>query len=88
MSIIDASVIVILCLVTKPDNYLLIFLIMQERFYFGDHVLPLFETGIPLLKQRLHQLPDAEKVNISPHNILWQNIFYIVAMLLVSIIST
>ncbi|KAF2290608.1 hypothetical protein GH714_014687 [Hevea brasiliensis] len=35
---------------------------LQERFYFGDHVLPLFETGIPLLKQRLHQLPDSDKV--------------------------
>lgn len=41
---------------------LLIFLHMQERFYFGDHVLPLFETGIPLLKQRLHQLPASDKV--------------------------
>lgn len=37
---------------------------LQERFYFGDHVLPLFETGIPLLKQRLHQLPESEKVGI------------------------
>lgn len=37
---------------------------MQERFYFGDEVLPLFETGIPLLKQRLQQLPDADNVNI------------------------
>ena len=35
---------------------------LQERFYFGDHVLPLFETGIPLLKHRLLQLPDADKV--------------------------
>ena len=35
---------------------------MQERFYFGDHVLPFFETGIPLLKQRLHQLPDVDNV--------------------------
>uniref|UniRef100_A0A2P2JZ83 Ribose-phosphate pyrophosphokinase N-terminal domain-containing protein n=1 Tax=Rhizophora mucronata TaxID=61149 RepID=A0A2P2JZ83_RHIMU len=35
---------------------------LQERFYFGDHVLPLFETGIPLLKQRLHQLPESDKV--------------------------
>lgn len=34
----------------------------QERFYFGDQVLPLFETGIPLLKQRLQQLPNSEKV--------------------------
>ncbi|VAI48706.1 unnamed protein product [Triticum turgidum subsp. durum] len=32
---------------------------LQERFYFGDDVLPCFETGIPLLLQRLSQLPDA-----------------------------
>ena len=38
------------------------FLLLQERFYFGDNVLPLFETGIPLLKQRLQQLPDADDV--------------------------
>jgi len=37
---------------------------MQERFYFGDDVLPCFETGIPLLLQRLHQLPDANNVRI------------------------
>lgn len=37
---------------------------LQERFYFSDHVLPLFETGIPLLKQRLHQLPDTDNVSI------------------------
>jgi len=36
--------------------------LVQERFYFGDHVLPLFVTGIPLLKQRLHQLPESDKV--------------------------
>ncbi|KAL6006370.1 hypothetical protein ACLOJK_037321 [Asimina triloba] len=35
---------------------------MQERFYFGDHVLPCFETGIPLLKKRLQELPDADNV--------------------------
>ncbi|KAK9145030.1 hypothetical protein Sjap_004933 [Stephania japonica] len=35
---------------------------LQERFYFGDHVLPCSETGIPLLKRRLHQLPDAENL--------------------------
>uniref|UniRef100_I1KY17 Ribose-phosphate pyrophosphokinase N-terminal domain-containing protein n=1 Tax=Glycine max TaxID=3847 RepID=I1KY17_SOYBN len=35
---------------------------LQERFYFGDEVLPLFETGIPLLKQRLSQLPDADNL--------------------------
>ena len=34
----------------------------QERFYFGDAVLPLFESGIPLLLQRLKQLPDAANV--------------------------
>ena len=34
----------------------------QERFYFGDHVLPCFETGIPLLKERLILLPDADNV--------------------------
>ena len=38
-------------------------LFVQERFYFGDHVLPLFETGMPLLKQRLQQLPDADNVS-------------------------
>ncbi|KAF9612838.1 hypothetical protein IFM89_004248 [Coptis chinensis] len=38
---------------------------LQERFYFGDHVLPCFETGIPLLKQRLHQLPDADNISIA-----------------------
>lgn len=36
---------------------------LQERFYFSDHVLPCFETGMPLLKQRLHQLPDADDVS-------------------------
>ena len=35
---------------------------LQERFYFGDAVLPLFESGIPLLLQRLKQLPDAANV--------------------------
>ncbi|KAJ6306737.1 hypothetical protein OIU78_021950 [Salix suchowensis] len=34
---------------------------LQERFYFGDQVLPLFVTGIPLLKQRLLQLPESDK---------------------------
>lgn len=31
---------------------------MQERFYFGDTVLPLFESGIPLLRERMSQLHD------------------------------
>jgi hypothetical protein len=35
---------------------------LQERFYFGDGVLPLFESGIPLLLERLKQLPDQDKV--------------------------
>ncbi|PIN11586.1 Ribose-phosphate diphosphokinase [Handroanthus impetiginosus] len=34
---------------------------LQERFYFGDTILPLFETGIPLLKQCLNQLPESDK---------------------------
>lgn len=46
---------------------------LQERFYFGDNVLPLFETGIPLLKQRLHQLPDADDVVIAfPDDGAWK----------------
>lgn len=35
---------------------------VQERFYFGDGVLPLFESGIPLLLDRLKRLPDKDKV--------------------------
>ena len=38
---------------------------LQERFYFGDNVLPLFESGIPLLKNRLRKLPDADLVTIA-----------------------
>jgi hypothetical protein len=34
----------------------------QERFYFGDSVLPCFESGIPLLKSRLQELPDSQNV--------------------------
>lgn len=46
---------------------------LQERFYFSDHVLPLFETGIPLLKQRLHQLPDADNVVVAfPDDGAWK----------------
>lgn len=36
----------------------------QERFYFGDNILPCFESGIPLLKNRLQQLPDSDNVSI------------------------
>ncbi|XP_022739765.1 ribose-phosphate pyrophosphokinase 4 isoform X1 [Durio zibethinus] len=46
---------------------------LQERFYFGDHVLPLFETGIPLLKLRLHQLPDADNIVVAfPDDGAWK----------------
>ena len=38
---------------------------LQERFYFGDAVLPLFLSGVPLLQARLRQLPDAELVTIA-----------------------
>lgn len=44
-------------------NSLSIFLILsQERFYFGDNILPCFESGIPLLLNRLQQLPDSDNV--------------------------
>lgn len=36
---------------------------MQERFYFGDEVLPLFESGVPLLIEQLNNLPDRENVS-------------------------
>eukprot|EP01025_Chloroclados_australasicus_P041446 TRINITY_DN4389_c0_g1_i1.p1 TRINITY_DN4389_c0_g1~~TRINITY_DN4389_c0_g1_i1.p1 ORF type:complete len:239 (-),score=21.39 TRINITY_DN4389_c0_g1_i1:252-902(-) len=38
---------------------------LQERFYFGDSVLPLFESGVPLLVERLEQLPDFDNVAIA-----------------------
>lgn len=38
---------------------------LQERFYFGDAVLPLFESGIPLLLERLRRLPDYQDVTIA-----------------------
>ena len=47
----------------------------QERFYFGDNVLPCFESGIPLLKHRLHQLPDSNNVSalfIFGSNLHWE----------------
>ncbi|KAK9145053.1 hypothetical protein Sjap_004956 [Stephania japonica] len=48
----------------------------KERFYFGDHVLPCFETGIPLLKRRLHQLPDAENISIAfPDDGAWKRFY-------------
>ncbi|OIT34072.1 PREDICTED: ribose-phosphate pyrophosphokinase 4 [Nicotiana attenuata] len=49
---------------------------LQERFYFGDHVLPLFVTGIPLLKQRLQQLPQTEKIVIAfPDDGAWKRFY-------------
>lgn len=46
---------------------------LQERFYFGDDLLPCFETGIPLLLQRLRQLPDADKITIAfPDDGAWK----------------
>ncbi|KAF8410997.1 hypothetical protein HHK36_003536 [Tetracentron sinense] len=60
------------------DSDLRIFIVdfTQERFYFGDHVLPCFETGIPLLKQRLHQLPDADNIVIAfPDDGAWKRFY-------------
>ncbi|KAJ6356041.1 hypothetical protein OIU78_004206 [Salix suchowensis] len=37
---------------------------LQERFYFGDNILPCFESGIPLLKNRLQELPDSDNVRL------------------------
>jgi hypothetical protein len=45
---------------------------LQERFYFGDGVLPLFESGIPLLLDRLKRLPDKDKVRApAQHTAAW-----------------
>ena len=41
----------------------------QERFYFGDAVLPLFESGIPMLIDRLRELPDRDNVSYSRLNV-------------------
>lgn len=50
---------------------------LQERFYFGDGVLPLFESGIPLLLERLKQLPDKDKVTIAyPDEGAWKRFHY------------
>ncbi|KAJ7953568.1 ribose-phosphate pyrophosphokinase 4 [Quillaja saponaria] len=46
---------------------------LQERFYFGDNILPCFESGIPLLKNRLQQLPDSDNISISfPDDGAWK----------------
>lgn len=50
---------------------------LQERFYFGDTVLPLFESGIPLLRARLKQLPDADNIVIAyPDEGAWKRFKY------------
>lgn len=38
---------------------------LQERFYFGDNILPFFQSGIPLLKERLSRLPDKNLITIA-----------------------
>ncbi|XP_047318812.1 ribose-phosphate pyrophosphokinase 4 [Impatiens glandulifera] len=46
---------------------------LQERFYFGDNVLSCFESGIPLLKNRLQQLPDSDNISIAfPDDGAWK----------------
>ncbi|GAB2280501.1 ribose phosphate diphosphokinase subunit prs3 [Dionaea muscipula] len=46
---------------------------LQERFYFGDNVLPCFESGIPLLMKRLQQLPDSDNISIAfPDDGAWK----------------
>lgn len=50
---------------------------LQERFYFGDAVLPLFESGIPLLLERLRQLPDHSNITIAyPDEGAWKRFHY------------
>ena len=49
----------------------------QERFYFSDGVLPLFESGIPMLLQRLNALPDRRDVTIAyPDEGAWKRFHY------------
>jgi phosphoribosylpyrophosphate synthetase len=38
---------------------------LQERFYFGDNVCPLFCSGVPLLLRELRTLPDGMNVAIA-----------------------
>ncbi|KAK9804202.1 hypothetical protein WJX72_001045 [[Myrmecia] bisecta] len=50
---------------------------LQERFYFGDTVLPLFESGIPLIRERLQRLPDAANITIAyPDEGAWKRFHY------------
>ncbi|KAK6134958.1 hypothetical protein DH2020_031295 [Rehmannia glutinosa] len=46
---------------------------LQERFYFSDTVLPVFESGIRLLKERLQQLPALDKIVVAfPDDGAWK----------------
>ncbi|KAK4597957.1 hypothetical protein RGQ29_015467 [Quercus rubra] len=46
---------------------------LQERFYFGDNILPCFDSGIPLLKNRLQQLPDSDNISVAfPDDGAWK----------------
>ncbi|KAK4488811.1 hypothetical protein RD792_004601 [Penstemon davidsonii] len=46
---------------------------LQERFYFGDNILPCFESGIPLLLNRLQQLPDSDNITVAfPDDGAWK----------------
>ncbi|XP_016508652.1 ribose-phosphate pyrophosphokinase 4 [Nicotiana tabacum] len=46
---------------------------LQERFYFGDNILPCFESGIPLLLNRLQQLPDSDNISLAfPDDGAWK----------------
>ncbi|KAL7129169.1 hypothetical protein ABFS83_13G045700 [Erythranthe nasuta] len=46
---------------------------LQERFYFSDTVLPVFESGVPLLKQRLQLLPQSDKIVVAfPDDGAWK----------------
>ncbi|KAL3145479.1 ribose phosphate diphosphokinase subunit prs3 [Trebouxia sp. C0010 RCD-2024] len=50
---------------------------LQERFYFGDTVLPLFESGIPLVRKKLRSLPDADNITIAyPDEGSWKRFHY------------
>ncbi|KAK1299114.1 hypothetical protein QJS10_CPB14g00066 [Acorus calamus] len=46
---------------------------LQERFYFGDNVLPCFESGMHLLTNRLQRLPDSDNISIAfPDDGAWK----------------
>ena len=50
---------------------------LQERFYFGQNVLPLLESGIPLLRERLKKLPDQDKITIAyPDEGAWKRFHF------------